>query len=192
MKRMLKFFSYFMLNKFLDSKVGEVMKKNMLYIMICVFVLVIFSFSALTFARYAHKTYGTSNLQTASMVIDANIGSGLSVVLNEMIPGSVEDYNFSVSNFKSDRISEVSSSYRIKITKTNNLPVSFSLYKDGVLTNVLDTNLETPSYIFNGDEEQTHNYQLRIEWDGSINDYKYANLEDTINISVDAMQYLGD
>ena len=50
-------------------------------------------------------------------------------------------------------------------------PVSFSLYKDGVLTNVLDTNLETPSYIFNGDEEQTHNYQLRIEWDGSITDF---------------------
>ena len=68
------------------------------------------------------------------------------------------------------------------------MPVSFSLYKDGVLTNVLDTNLETPSCIFNGDEEQTHNYQLRIEWDSSINNYKYANLEDTINISVDAMQ----
>lgn len=168
------------------------MKKSILYIIICGLVTIIFSFSVLTFARYAHTTYGTSNLQTASMVIDTNIGSKLSVVLNEMVPGSVENYSFSVSNFKNDRISEVSSSYKIKITKTNNLPIVLSLYKDGILTNVLDANLETPSYIFNENVEETHNYQLKIEWDSSINDYKYANLEDTINISIDAMQYLGD
>ncbi len=168
------------------------MNKNLITILIVDLILIIFSCSTLTFAKYATKVYGMSTGHTATMEISTNIGDTIKVNLNKMIPGSIESYNFKVLNTDHDQLTEVAVAYRIKLKKTNNLPIVVELYKDGVNTNILNENNESGIYVFNTNEKEEHSYELKIKWDSNKNEFEYANLEDSLDIVIESEQYLGE
>lgn len=168
------------------------MNKNLITILIVDLILIIFSCSTLTFAKYATKVYGMATGHTATMEFSTNIGDTIKVNLNEMIPGSIETYNFKVLNTHQNQLTEVSIAYKIKVIKTNNLPIIVELYKDGNSTNILDANGESDVYIFNNTNEEEHDYEMKIKWDSNENKSEYANLQDTLEIVISSEQYLGE
>ena len=101
-----------------------------------------------------------------------------------MYPGINYEYNFIIKNFEGDKKSDVSLKYSLSVEKTNNLPINVTLYKDNI--EVAENKVQDQKLNIN--EETTDNYTIKISWDSTLNDYKYASLSDNISLLIDVVQ----
>lgn len=109
-------------------------------------------------------------------------------------PGDFVEKNFSIQNFKDEKISEVTIVYKIIIRTTGNLPLSFDICtKDG--TSVYNVKCDGVSgkqeyvyddenFVFSTGSKQINEYIFKVEWNSSETDAKFTSMTDAIYLSV--------
>lgn len=138
-----------------------------------------------SYSKYYSVINQNNSSKVASFVFLSNTKLNVPLVLNEkMYPGINYEYNFVIKNFEDDKKSDVSLRYSLSVEKTNNLPINVTLYKDNI--EVAENKVQDQKLNIN--EETTDNYTIKISWDSTLNDYKYASLSDNISLLIDVVQ----
>lgn len=93
------------------------------------------------YASYYSKVRLFADIEKAVYLIDVGQMS-FNIDSSKIIPSNTPHaYNFSVSNFTSEGVSEIDIEYDIRIVSTTNLPLSFELYKNEDYRDDKSTNL---------------------------------------------------
>ncbi len=172
--------------------VTEFIDKNFKIILCILIILIIGLFSAsFTLARYTGSITQTGTVSVAQY----SLGQTGTIDLGMIAPGETLTYNFAVSNKENGKIAEVAQYYNIKITTTNNLPLTYTLSgtnttNTGSLAgDVNQTTLTTStSGIFPHTEEAIHSYTLSITWPVEKTESIYLNEVDQVSLSIEAIQ----
>lgn len=167
-------------------------------VLILLVLLVLIKF---TLASFETSGEGEAVSSVAFYVVD--VGSQTqNLILSDVKPDDTDNYySISVSNFASNKVSEVSLEYSLSIKTTTNIPITYSLYKNDDSTNILgDREVITDndkmyffkynsiSSSFDKGVKKTDNYKLVINFPSDYNSEDYQDLIDNITISVDAKQ----
>ncbi len=99
-------------------------------------------------------------------------------------PNTSKEITFTVSNGNS----KIWQSYDIGISSTGNLPLAFSLKKQGEEDELLDGNNKIKSEINIGPEAATHTYVLTVTWDANDNDLALRDEIDLVTVNVSSTQ----
>lgn len=113
--------------------------------------------------------------------------------LGNMAPGDTKTIAIWIKNKNSaGQISGYNQNVTLELRTTGNLPLSYTLQKDGgtpVAFNHPDTyRYVSESQAFTANTEETKGYILTISWPGGSNDYKYRNELDYIELKLKAVQ----
>jgi hypothetical protein len=136
-----------------------------------------------TFSKYHKAIYGAGGANIAKPVINIEKDE---VKEFEMYKGGKEiEYDFSVSNFKNNILSEVDFEYIISIEETaENFPVQYSLLNDKNEEIKLDNN-KTEKILLSKENETVHSYKLIAKWqdlEGELSE------KDNVRINVEIIQ----
>ena len=163
------------------------------YVVLVLFIVTLALFSSMlfgdTFAKYVSSFSGDGIVEVAFPVIVDSYNE-IAIPLSEMKPGDVFNYPFYVTNqeYSTSSITEVELNYYFEIDYSDNLPITFELFKDGIETNVLDSNNRSNTYVFNHSVAQYDSYNLRINWDSSYDDFEWRNLIDEVTLRLYSYQ----
>lgn len=126
-----------------------------------------------------------SNVEIASFVFLSSVDASLPLKLNESLyPGISTEFYFTVQNYNAAITSDVTLSYDLDISKTNNLPVDIKIYRNNKLIDYTMIN----SFILPQNENVVDEFKIVIDWNEDYNDYIYANKFDEISVEIIATQ----
>lgn len=130
------------------------------------------------YARYSTQAVGSASARVAAFRVTTAFAEPQTVRVNlgRMTPGSSGSYTFSVTNDSEVKIQNI-----IKLTATNNLPLSFQLDGEAVSSG----STVTTSALSYG---QTAAYTLTVSWNEGEIDAKYANEVDALWVTVTSEQ----
>lgn len=173
---------------------SEKKKKWILYaavLLLCLTAASVYAVGTLQ-ARYSSRASGSGG---ASVALWA---STQTVTLNGTLPaqpGGSCTYPISVSNTKDGKTCEVSQSYSITVKTAGNLPLSFSLTRDGTEVGTFTESAGAPDWTVEADDMAfpagtagTHNYVLTVTWPAGQTDEALMGLPDFIQIDITARQ----
>lgn len=87
-----------------------------------------------TVARYTSKANVEKKVDVAFYIMDNSFKDGEKLILKDIIPSDTAyEYTFTVSNNDGVKTSETTMEYDITITTTTNLPLTYTIEKDGEL-----------------------------------------------------------
>lgn len=175
--------------------------KRKIYIVLLLVVFVMF-FSGITYSLFHSSTSLNSNNQgLANFVFNAEDLDSITLNMADLKPGAVLEYEFSVKNNESQKVSDVTIEYQLKIKTYHFIPLNIELYKfnekydyigkcDEKYTrdskNQLVCNM--PVEQMDKNKNTTDKYKIVVSFPSEYNDIKYANLVDFIDIEVDSWQ----
>lgn len=144
------------------------------------------------------------NQGIASFIFETNKVNFIDLEMNNLLPGDEHEYLFSVTNNKTNKISDVAIEYQIKIKTYHFIPLKINLYKIENLeeklvgscdenssrneANELICNMPIESFMKN--QEAKDDYKLKIIFPSEYNDPMYSNLVDYIKVEIDSWQKL--
>lgn len=177
------------------------MKKKI--IVLVILIVSILFISGITYSKFSSNASFTSvDEKIASFVFDGKKTDNINISLDELKPGDLKDYNFTVSNNNENYSSDVTLNYTITIKTYHFLPLNINLYKEEenksnlVLTcdetysrnleNALVCNSDVFEMIYN--EKINDNYRLNISFPDKYNDSIYSNITDYIDIEIKSWQ----
>lgn len=169
---------------------------------IVVFLLVIVLFvlgAGMTYSYFnSNATMNNINQRIARFIFEAQTLDNLEIPLIDMVPGQIEEYEFTISNTSDEKISDVSIEYQLTIETPHLIPLIIELYKDDVLilscdeTYSRNNNNElvcnTPLQELSNSDEELDEYRLVVTFDSQYNSESYSNLVDYINIEIRSYQ----
>ena len=166
------------------------MKYKVLKILMII-ALVVFGLG-ITYSIFNSNTLVAGDQKIAKFIFNAEEVDKLSLPITDLKPGYTNDFDFSVSNSKDEKISDVTIEYQMTIKTFHLVPLNIELYKiDGETfsrneDNELVCNLpiEELDYL----KESKNNYKLRISFPKEYNDEIYSNLVDYIDIEIKSWQ----
>ena len=185
------------------------MKKKIIKFLILLLILILLvKIISIVFARYQSNATTNSNIQVAFYVLNENYEK-MTLKLDSLYPREEPYvYNFSISNFKDEKICETDMEYDLKIRTTTNLPLEYRLYsnqnyndtdalniitsdeitqdEDGTYFRIIKTNTESFSY----KEKKENIYQLVVYFPQKYNTINYQDIIEGIEISVDSKQVI--
>lgn len=141
------------------------------------------------YARYSTTATGGDSARVALFGHDETI-TLLGDTEVQLVPGDTRSFPLSVRNFTTDRTSEVGQKYSIEVVTAGNLPLTFTLTKDGkTVTPIEGTAATTHTYetddmVFTAGTERTDNYTLTVSWPESRKEAGLADLPDYIQINL--------
>lgn len=174
-------------------------------VLIILFILIaIFLGTGVTYSIFYSDSNINVDQKIAKFVFESKQLNHLELNLNNLNPGSVEEYMFSVTN-KEEKLSNVTVEYQITIKTYHFMPLTIELYKEG----------ETEELIMNCDEtysrnefdelvcnssiqtlshnaETLDNYKIKVTFPSEYNSLEYTNLADFIDVEINSWQKLGD
>lgn len=170
------------------------------------FIILIFILLNRTFAKYKTEATSQAEIQAAFYLLNDEYQSA-EVKLDSLEPRDDEYvYSFSVSNNKSNKRTETSLEYELKIVTTTNLPLSYKLYKNEDYktgTNIItsDTILPdeygtffrticTEKEIFTYSENKTNIYTLVVKFPKEYNKTEYQDIIEAIVIEIESKQLI--
>jgi signal peptidase len=157
-----------------------------------------------TLSRFRTEASGDAVIDVAFFVVDDKYDHE-DITLTSMEPGDSYTYTFSVSNFKEDGRTEVTTSYFVDLLATTNLPLDYELYliNSGINQNIVDTseiitddngtyfkNMKTSSRNFGFDVNQTDYYKLIVKFPEQYKAFKYQGVAENIEIRIRGKQIL--
>lgn len=140
----------------------------------------------------------------AKFIFDTKVVDEIEVPIINMIPGSNEEYQFSVTNNYDELLSDVTIKYQIIVNTYHFIPLDIKLYKiDGeeVLfgecsetysrseTNELICIM--PILSLSHSEEEIDNFSLKISFPEEYNDESFSGLVDFIKLDIKSWQKMG-
>lgn len=170
------------------------------------FIILIFILLNRTFAKYKTEATSQAEIQAAFYLLNDEYQTA-EVKLDSLEPRDDEYvYSFSVSNNKSNKRTETSLEYELKIVTTTNLPLSYKLYKNEDYktgTNIItsDTILPdeygtffrticTEKEIFTYSENKTNIYTLVVKFPNEYNKTEYQDIIEAIVIEIESKQLI--
>ncbi len=170
------------------------------------FIILIFILLNRTFAKYKTEATSQAEIQAAFYLLNDEYQTA-EVKLDSLEPRDDEYvYSFSVSNNKSNKRTETSLEYELKIVTTTNLPLSYKLYKNEDYktgTNIItsDTILPdeygtffrticTEKEIFTYSENKTNIYTLVVKFPKEYNKTEYQDIIEAITIAIESRQLI--
>lgn len=175
-------------------------RKKSILILILLLLAIITSYIFITYSKYATEQTNSDIAYVAQFVFTETMSENLNVKLENMKPGDIQNYHFTVSNTRNTKISDVGMNYEITLQSSSNLPLTIYLYKnDDNTTNLFSETaestvqqkvLKTQKQSFIAGEEKTDTYTLKIEWQNTEENKneKYVDEIDYMDISIDAVQ----
>ena len=177
------------------------MKKKVL--MITVLLIFVAFFTSVTYSFFNSATESKpANQGIASFVFNAEKVDKIELDLNGLVPGEEREYNFSITNSKDEKISDVTIEYQLNIKTYHFIPLNISIYsvvdeKEELVgtcdeksgrneLNELVCNM--PIKTLNKSELEKENYKMKIIFPAEYNDISYSNLVDYINIEIESWQ----
>jgi hypothetical protein len=122
----------------------------------------------------------------------------LDITLNDLEPGSVNRYDFSVLNNTNENMSDVSISYNIVLKTGNYMPLDIKLYdssnnvlfdsKAGTRTDENELLLKTEDILMPYSENVKDDYSLEVVFPEEYSGEEYSGLVDYINLTIEATQ----
>ncbi|MBQ7104423.1 MAG: hypothetical protein IJN90_01055 [Bacilli bacterium] len=182
------------------------------FLILSLFFLTIISFGLFSliksYASFQSNAKLSLDIQTAMYVVDVGEMS-FNIDLDRIVPS--EDpyiYTFSISNFDSEKRTDVDLEYTLSIQTTTNLPLKYRLYYDGY--NLAEKGIITSSelrqdeddswynyfninqkYEFTYKENQTNIYYLVIDFPVNYKDtIEYSDAVENIQVIIDSKQIL--
>ena len=138
-----------------------------------------------SYSKYYSVVPSASSSKIASYVFLSSVDFDIPITLDKKLyPGITYEYPIVIRNYDGNIRCKVDLNYSLSIDRTNNLPVEIKLYKDDVLLE--DNKIENQE--LNHSIDEIHNYKIVITWDKALNDYKYADITDYINLYVNVSQ----
>ena len=168
-----------------------------------IIILILLSFITLaSSATYSYFTSGaivsTIDQKIAKFILDSESFDNLEIPLSNMNPGDTKEINFSISNNKEEKTSEVTIGYILTIKTPHYIPLIIELYKDDDKVMTCDESYSrnddneivchTKEQVLSKDNQLTDNYKLKITFDKKYNDYSYSDLIDYIKVEINSYQ----
>lgn len=200
--------------KKLISMVKERINKKSFLLFIKLFFIIVFCCIAINLidmglSKYESNSTTRAEASVAFFLIDEGSTEG-TISLGEIVPSKDKYvYQFTVSNFKDDKVSDVSLDYSIQFITTTNLPLVYKIYKNENYTDTNPTNIASNiENIQNGDgvyykqvsvenagtfthgSRKTDVYNLVIEFDENYKNSPddYSGKIEMVRVLVDAKQ----
>lgn len=160
--------------------------------------LLIFGFG-ITYSIFNTSKTGVLNQKLATFIFNTEEVDKLNLPILNLNPGENNEYNFSVSNTKNSKISDVTIEYQIVIKTYHLVPLVIELYdSDDTLLLSCDENYsrnEANELVCNSEVEELNyqtssqnNYKLKVSFPSEYNDKMYSNLVDYIDIEIKSWQ----
>lgn len=159
-------------------------------IILCIVTTIITT--TLTLSKFKSSAEVGDNTKVAYPIL--NLSAETSVIPVSISPAQSEHtYTFSVSNKETDKESQVSIEYTIQIESLENLPLEFELYtydnEELGSENLFSGNVKVTDKIqIKINSDNTHTYQLKINWREGETSYLNSQTIDYIQIVVDSNQ----
>lgn len=187
----------------------KVLYKSLIVILLLIIIIVAVIQVRNTLARYETTANTERDLDVAFWIVD-NTFQTQRLLIQDIYPATEPyEYEFSVSNFKESKKAETDLEYSIVITATTNLPLSYTiqkngttfaaveeLYQDGDGTFYRELTLEkneTDNFILEEGTDSTDTYTLKVTFPLQYNvNLDYADLIENIEINLSAKQVIGE
>lgn len=163
--------------------------KYIYYTVIVLLCLVMISLWLLSnmYARYAVNTTGEDGARVAGFVFDLSDKDASKIMNLQNItkPGDTQNYQFTVTNQKDNKLNETKTEYTIELKVSGTMPLTAEVNNDNkeqILSidhkkaddnGPKDTISQTIT--FPAGQKTEHNYQLTVTWPEDQNEAKYAN-----------------
>jgi len=169
-------------------------------ILIALFVIVFLVLSSgLTYSYFNSSVdFISVDQKIASFIFDTETLDRLELPLVDLKPGQTNEYNFSVSNTKQDKTSDVTILYQLTILTPHFTPLIIEVYKGEELVMTCDENYSrnsnnelvcnTDVFELSHSKVKTDDYKLKITFDERYSDLSYTDLIDYINIEIKSYQ----
>lgn len=181
--------------------------KKSLEVLILIFIIIILLLSIQgAISRYQREIGLTSDAEAAFWLVRDSIQE-TTKILDQIAPNEPVSFNFYIRNYELEKRTEVSLSYKIKITATTNLPLEYSLFKsskecvkkeniiqdeDGTYyKEMIFEPAEDDDFELGFLEEDLDRFELYINFPEPEEDsLQYADLAENIRIQVKAEQII--
>ena len=169
-------------------------------VLLVIIVLMFFMFGiGLTYSYFSNEIdYISTDQKVAGFIFDTTSLDRLELPLTDLKPGDTREYNFSVSNTKSNKTSDVTIIYQLTILTPHFTPLDIELYRGDTKVMTCDetysrnTNNElvcnTEVFELSHENESTDNYSIKITFDEQYNDLSYSNLIDYLDVEIRSYQ----
>ncbi len=158
--------------------IHDFFSKNRLlsYIIVSLLVLVFLSVTLISgsIARFVNSETGGDSARVAKFALIQEGVTEEILTFTGLHPRGEFSRDFLVEND-----GEVALSYTLTATKTDNLPINFSINGE-----------ETEPFVFSGKlaPGASDDYTIEIDWPSSENDYKYTGMVDYFKVTINAVQ----
>ena len=144
-------------------------------------------------AGYKAETGSSDSARVAVFGHDESI-TVPAAILEKLVPGSSATYAVELSNASDSRTSEVAQKYQIEVKTSGNLPLEYTLKKDGSKAGSF-SETDTASHVFTDDSmsfkasaAETHKYELVISWPEDRKDIGFSGVPDFVDIDINVEQ----
>lgn len=187
----------------INRKRSIIIAKLLVNILCIILIFILFN---RTFAKYKTESVSQAEIQAAFYLLNDEYQSA-EVKLDSLEPRNDEYvYSFSISNNKSNKRTETSLEYELKIVTTTNLPLSYKLYKnedyqtgtniivsDSILPDEYGTFFRTicaGKETFTHTEDETNIYTLIVKFPRQYNQTEYQDIIEAIFIEIESKQLI--
>lgn len=187
----------------------KVIYKSLIIILLLIIIIVAVIQVRNTLARYETTANTERELDVAFWIVK-NSFQTQRLLIQDIFPAEEPyTYRFTVSNFEDNKVAETDLEYNLVITTTTNLPLSYTVKKNGTTySNVVEElyqdadgtfyrelalgGTETEKFIFEADTKTTDEYILYVTFPLEYNvNLDYADLIENIEINLSAEQVIG-
>lgn len=190
---------------------GDIMQKikdnSKLKVKLCILFILLIMLALLipyTLSRFRTEASADATMDVAFFITKDSY-EHKEILLNEMKPGDTYSYNFSVSNFKDGKRSEVNLIYDVEVVATTNLPFEYKLYmtnsgsdvsvvSEEEITEDADgtyfKTLKATSRVHDFNNDYIDYYKLVITFPSEFNNFKYQDVAENIEIRINSKQVL--
>ena len=177
-------------------------------IIISLIILIIFATIKIrkTLARYETNATGQGNVDVAFWIVDNSFESQRLLIDNIFPRSSSFDYTFTVANYKGSKSAETDLDYEIEIITTTNLPLSYTITKDGETCTKVENlftdedgtvyrkiKLETEANNLRmlQEDNKQHTFEIQVNFPKSYSaNQEYADLIEDVKINLTAKQVI--
>ncbi len=172
-------------------------KKTKISLLIILIVTTIMLATFYSLSRYKTTGAGSSTGRVAQHILGIEKDNTINLPMQNIKPGSSQDYYFEITNEENEKKNEVTLEYTIELENKANLPLEFTMYRYNEKTTEyeeikLSANI-TEKIRMEVNEEKNHKYKIEIKWKentekATYDSYKYSKTLDYIKIIVNAEQ----
>ena len=151
-----------------------------------IIILFLFTFNV-TSSRYMRTLMGEKEDVVAVPILNLD-NTTFNYTLKNMLPGDVDESDFYVNNYESEKTNEVLMKYYLKVKMVSEIPVTITLSSEDGTVLALTDDGQTEEFRLPYDEELSTKFHIKVDWNKSYNNYEYAGKDIELTVDLVATQ----